>query len=1042
MRFLAPLLVLLLLASVHDRGSAQCIVTFEGFHSQSNEQLLLDSVRIENLTSGLHHTLHGGNAYDLDLLTGLAGLSSPSLFTLTANYPNAFGIDTRFEVHLGRTAEVHLQLFDVLGRNVISRRISLAPGVHGFMLSAPALPSGVYFLTAASSSVNHTQKLLKLPGGGDAAPSFKYSGLRNEKGLQKNRLSDRYRFTVYTEGFSPSVLDDSSPQGGQTLRFPLTPLAEPRIAPAVLQGHTGEECSWTAHCDRLPAKARYEWSFGDGETETVVGDSSATHRYGMAGDYEPAVRIYNNRNGNFISTATATARVTMPEYRVQLQPENLEGETGTAYTWTATVIPSPEHARYSWDFGDSHLMSGANNSAEHTYVDPGEYDVVVNVTDTSTNTVIGADTVHARIVASGRITTGDTEEVLRTRVDAGGGTITVTTPDTPVTGLHIRVDADGYGESREFTISYAPVLSHGMGDDFLPLSPLITVENGGGYAENPMIICIPITLPPDHFAMVFFYDDQTGELEGLPILSLTANEICVATRHVSSDALGLGKKAARGMQGSYVQLIVTAVEKQRLSGTVMSDFRSGVDDWEFPNRGSYIAPKGHCAGQSISAMWYYSARKLALGEPALNSRFDDVHTDSMWMDNPHGYRLASVVQKDINWDTRVAWWKTFDSLGVGIYSRDSLNFLAFKYALLMTEKPQYIRVAREGGGHALVLFGADGNTLKISDPNYPGIARTISMENGSFKPYETMQRVGQPTYLYPVIQYYAKSAMVSFQAIAARWQQFEAGTIGAVAPNAFPGVELFLKHEDQLHELGTTFTTTDDTLVIVATCVACVNTYEFDRTLVIAFRENGTRITKTDARGELRLPLEDGKNRYGLALCGWPSVGAGGEYIDFAWLEVEKLATGEVEWYIHGKCSGNSGWGRFGQKRLSLAGHWVADVYSYSIDTTHEGLGIMIDFEARIDTISGVLLTYDHTTELDFGGGAVMHLHIEGRNLPAIAIDEKQYRYESTGIGTCTYIDTVVGRNLIMCGDLLEWDCADYEDQQSLVQITLPARGK
>ncbi|MBK7303284.1 MAG: hypothetical protein IPI90_08535 [Saprospiraceae bacterium] len=53
------------------------------------------------------------------------------------------------------------------------------------------------------------------------------------------------------------------------------------------------------------------------------------------------------------------------------------------------------------------------------------------------------------------------------------------------------------------------------------------------------------------------------------------------------------------------------MEKNKLfNETQESGFRPGIDDWEYPNQGSYIDLEGHCAGQSLTAMWYYHIRKL------------------------------------------------------------------------------------------------------------------------------------------------------------------------------------------------------------------------------------------------------------------------------------------------------------------------------------------------------------------------------------------------------------------------------------------------
>ena len=60
-----------------------------------------------------------------------------------------------------------------------------------------------------------------------------------------------------------------------------------------------------------------------------------------------------------------------------------------------------------------------------------------------------------------------------------------------------------------------------------------------------------------------------------------------------------------------------------LPATVDSGFRPGVDDWQFTNYGSYVAPTGHCEGQSVSAIWYYVNQRLGGGASPLYGLYDD-----------------------------------------------------------------------------------------------------------------------------------------------------------------------------------------------------------------------------------------------------------------------------------------------------------------------------------------------------------------------------------------------------------------------------------
>ncbi len=85
-----------------------------------------------------------------------------------------------------------------------------------------------------------------------------------------------------------------------------------------------------------------------------------------------------------------------------------------------------------------------------------------------------------------------------------------------------------------------------------------------------------------------------------------------------------------------------------------------MDDWEFPNYGSYIAFGGHCAGQSVTAMWYYYEKK-SKGAPNLHSNFDHYGSaaPATWADNPRGFKFASQIQADMKWDEKSIFCRPF-----------------------------------------------------------------------------------------------------------------------------------------------------------------------------------------------------------------------------------------------------------------------------------------------------------------------------------------------------------------------------------------------
>jgi len=363
-----------------------------------------------------------------------------------------------------------------------------------------------------------------------------------------------------------------------------------------------------------------------------------------------------------------------------------------------------------------------------------------------------------------------------------GGKIVVQQPESAIDGLSIEVPENAYPQDTQVSVSARAIESHKLGPDFDPVTPLIQIDNGHGFAAEPMTVEIPIQIADDEFAMGFFYDELTGKLEGIPFVALTPSKITLLTSHFSD-------------------IVVSKVEKERLDQlSVDTGFRPGVDDWQFPNWGSIVSPGGHCAGQSISTMWYYAEERVKAGKPPLYGRFDNndarSRTVDLWQDDSWGYRLASSVQRSVDWDALSR--KTFNLMGA---MDDGLTWYAFLYAMQVTGEPQYVAVGRYElddqnqqvrRGHALVVYRAEQSKLYVADPNYPGQAgRTIPFGGLTFQPYASGASAAEIEVAgprdYTEIRYMAKSALVDWERIRALYEAMLRGESGK---DIFPGYVL------------------------------------------------------------------------------------------------------------------------------------------------------------------------------------------------------------------------------------------------------------
>jgi hypothetical protein len=382
------------------------------------------------------------------------------------------------------------------------------------------------------------------------------------------------------------------------------------------------------------------------------------------------------------------------------------------------------------------------------------------------------------------IQTGETKQLVTQTIGSSGGKLGVTAPGDSLDGLEVAVPAGAYGDSRTFTISSAPIVSHQLGEYFNPVSPLITISNGGGYSEQLMTLRIPVHVPAGHFAMAFLYDKQSGKLEGMPLLESDSDHVTVFTRNFNHSALtGLGKpSSAAAPDVGLSEIVVASVDENVLLGDIQSDFKVGVDNWQFVNWGSYTSPGGNCSGHSMGMLWYYSQKKKSGGQ--LYGRFDNDGTDKtpgIWEDDAAAIKFVSALQTD--------WSFSPDNLKLidWQWKNDWKTEKCFAYSILVTKEPQLMLVTDpngiQKGSHAVMVYRVLKGMLFIADPNFP-------FEDGQFRraeydpklrlygTYYTGPNGSQTGFAFTDFVYLAKTSVGSWTSAATHWQELASGTIG------------------------------------------------------------------------------------------------------------------------------------------------------------------------------------------------------------------------------------------------------------------------
>ena len=341
------------------------------------------------------------------------------------------------------------------------------------------------------------------------------------------------------------------------------------------------------------------------------------------------------------------------------------------------------------------------------------------------------------------LTLGTKQQLQSSIVPTGGGTVTLSQEGHALDGLTIEVPDGAYAADTTFTISEASVTEHNLGEKFNALTPLITIDNGGGYADGIIKLTIPITRTLGRFPMAFYYDAEEGTLEGLPTLSADDTSITICTRHFSD-------------------IVVSEVAFDLLLGDVTTDFAVTQDNWQFLNLGTYLVPGGSCSGMSVAAMFYWDVLKRGRG--ALYGRYDNngdtPATPNLDFDDSDVIKLCGEAQfYESNWIEQ----SHEDWVEKGKNHNDLWAFYMFAYSMLVSERPQYVAIFKEGdngaAGHALIVYKKSGYSLWVADPNEKAngdLKFTVNPDTGEMDPYKGKWNAYTPELQFDEMMYFGR----------------------------------------------------------------------------------------------------------------------------------------------------------------------------------------------------------------------------------------------------------------------------------------------
>ena len=147
--------------------------TFEGSLTDNHDPLATTKINAINFAvNGTNTTTTGLNITDVlvdlgsPIVTGLQegyDYSLPTVYALNQNYPNPFNPSTTIEFALPKSGEVHLVVYDILGRVVTElANGDFDAGYHKINFNASNLASGVYFYSIKAGDFVSVKKLMLL----------------------------------------------------------------------------------------------------------------------------------------------------------------------------------------------------------------------------------------------------------------------------------------------------------------------------------------------------------------------------------------------------------------------------------------------------------------------------------------------------------------------------------------------------------------------------------------------------------------------------------------------------------------------------------------------------------------------------------------------------------------------------------------------------------------------------------------------------------------------------------------------------------------
>ncbi len=234
---------MLLTAMMTAFGTAagQNTITFTAVNADTREAVQINSIYVENLSTGGDTILVGADSFDLAGSSGIGGHEPGEAARLTVSdaYPSVFSGEARFQVRIPKNDRVAIAVFNVLGQRLTEYSENLSEGLHEFAFKVGSAANGVYLIRVQASGAARTIKVFNMKGGTAGGADISRQGssaMPKSASVDLLASGDHYRFTGYAHGFANDTLDNVTPAAGESLRFELRPKTDQPVLPKLWKG--------------------------------------------------------------------------------------------------------------------------------------------------------------------------------------------------------------------------------------------------------------------------------------------------------------------------------------------------------------------------------------------------------------------------------------------------------------------------------------------------------------------------------------------------------------------------------------------------------------------------------------------------------------------------------------------------------------------------------------------------------------------------------------------------------------------------------------